>query len=447
MNKKKLFLILLIFFSIDLLAISFFVFRYIKDRSDTEKKENDRGQTESSKLAVPIPSGLIGPEDFIYKGAFRLPQEALSEARSWSWGGSAATYYPKGDPSGESDSYPGSIFATGNDIYQYIAEFSIPVPIISEAKDVSELNTAQMLQDFTDIRGNMFGELELPRVGLEYLPKQGSQDSDKLYYTWGQHLQEYDEGVSHGWFDLDLSQPNVQGPWSVSERIKYEITDYIFTIPDNWADEYLNGMKLATGRFRDGGQGAQGPSIIAYAPWLDDSLPEESSELSNTPLLLYSSVYEDPGAEYALENYHHSDMWSGGAWITTSDKSAVIIAGIKGKGDCWYGYQDGTVWPEEGPFPDEGVGERGWWSDDFASQILFYDTADLAKVANGEMESYEPQPYAVMEFDEVFFNIPEDELWFLGAASYDRENNILYIFEYRGDSENDGPIVHVWKIG
>jgi hypothetical protein len=446
MDKKKLFLILLIFLIIDFLVAVFVIFLFIRNRNEAEKIVNDRGQTESSKQATPIPSGLIGPDDFTYKGAFRLEQEALSEARSWSWGGSASTYYPKGDSSGETDDYPGSIFATGNDIYQYVAEFSIPVPIISESKDVSELNTAQMLQDFTDIRGSMFGELELPRVGLEYLSKQGSQGSDKLYFTWGQHLQEHDDGVSHGWFDLDLSEPNIQGPWSISERIKYETTDYIFTIPDNWADEYLDGMKLATGRFRDGGQGAQGPSIVAYAPWLDGSPPEDGSELSNTPLLLYSSVYSDPVGESVLENYHHSDMWSGGAWITTLDKTAVIIAGIKGKGDCWYGYQDGTVWPEEGPYPDEGVGERGWWSDEFASQILLYNPADLAKVANGEIESYEPQPYAVMEFDEVFFNIPEDELWFLGTVSYDRESSILYIFEYRGDSENDGPIVHVWEI-
>lgn len=446
MPRKKLLLIILIFGVILVLVISSLLLIKVWTTDETLRDDDTTSEEQEKEETVPIPSDLFKPTDLGYKGAFRLPQEDISEAQSWSWGGSSATYYPKGDSGGENDGYPGSIFTTGNDIYQYVAEINIPVPIISEAKDLEELNTAEMLQDFVDIKGDMFGELEIPRVGLEYLPKQEGQTSDKLYFAWGQHMQELDAGASHGWFELDLSKPQVQGPWKIKDRIKYETTDYIFTIPDNWADEYINGMKLATGRFRDGGQGTQGPSIIAYAPWQDGNPPQENAELTNIPLLLYSSVYDNPEGEDALENYLHSDMWSGGAWITLGDKAVVLIAGIKGKGECWYGYSDGTVWPEEGPYPTEGSGERGWWSSDFVAEFLFYDPEDFTKVAQGEMETYEPQPYAVMEIDDYFYNVQEDEFRYLGGIGYDRERNFLYVFEYRGDKENDNPLVHVWYI-
>lgn len=392
-------------------------------------------------------SHLIWPDDLEYKGAFRLPDGDGSDERSWDWGGSAMAYFPEGDPDGPADGYPGSIFGTGHEQYQYISEFSIPVPVISSTKDLSELNTAGTLQDFQDIRNDLFGDLEIPRVGLEYLPPQGEQTIGKLYYCWGQHMQELDAGPSHGWFELDLSNPQRAGPWSIKNQIKYTTTDYIFSIPEEWADANTPGMHLATGRFRDGGQGAQGPSIIAYGPWNEGNPPAPGTALSNIPLLLYSSVYEDESGVRAMNDYHHSDEWSGGAWLTADDKTAVIFVGIKGQGNCWYGFYDGTVWPQEPPFPPEGPGERGWWSDSFMAQIIFYDPADLAAVARGEMESHEPQPYASLNIDDVLFHIPVNELRHLGAANFDREHGLLYLFEFRGDVEqNDRPLVHVWKV-
>ena len=54
----------------------------------------------------------------------------------------------------------------------------------------ADLNIAATLQPFTDIRGDLFGTLEMPRAGLAYLPAQGEQTTGKLYFTWGQHLEE-----------------------------------------------------------------------------------------------------------------------------------------------------------------------------------------------------------------------------------------------------------------
>jgi len=446
MKKNRLYLIFI--FSI---FIILFTSAALFDRcgsaavgTDTDKREEAIGETAKEATTAAAGGRLIRPQELDYLGAFRLP-EGFGEA-SWQWGGTAAAYYPEGDPEGPDDGYPGSIFATGHEWEQQVSEISIPVPVISESKDVNDLNTAATLQDFRDIRGDLFGYLEIPRVGLEYLPKQGEQITGKLYYCWGQHMQEGDSGPSHGWFGLNLSDPKRQGPWKIGGQIKYVTSDYIFAIEERWASINTPGKLLATGRFRDGGQGAQGPSLIAYGPWNEGNPPSPNSSLSNIPLLLYSSVYDDMEGFYSMENYHHSDEWSGGAWITSGEKTAVIFAGIKGLGNCWYGFYDGTIWPEEPPYPEEGPGERGWWSDDFTAQIIFYDPSDLARVARGEMEPYEPQPYAVLDIDGILYNILEHELRHLGAVSFDRESGIIYLFEFRGDYENEEPLVHAWKI-
>ena len=57
-------------------------------------------------------AGRITPEQFIYMGAFRLPDTEPYES-GWYWGGTAMTYYPYGDTSGTKDGYPGSIYGTG----------------------------------------------------------------------------------------------------------------------------------------------------------------------------------------------------------------------------------------------------------------------------------------------------------------------------------------------
>jgi hypothetical protein len=413
-----------------------------------ENAERQSQETTTARQRTAIPEQkLIQPAELVYQGAFRLPEASGTEGAGWEWGGTALAYYPDGDSAGANDKYPGSLFATAHEWYQNIGELSIPAPVNS--RNLGDLNTAEMLQGLTDIKGDMFGYLEIPRVGLAYLPKQGSQNSGKLYFAWGQHMQELDAGASHGWFNTDLSNPETAGPWRIKGEIKYTTTDYMFDIPKDFADKYLNGMMLATGRYRDGGQGTQGPSLIAIAPWKNGNPPAPESEIDSLPLLKYSSVYDDFGGVNAVKNYCHSDIWSGGAWLTKDDKAAVVFVGKKGKGACWYGYPDGIRVDTSGNADAEyveGEGQRGWWADRFVAEIMFYDPADFARVANGDIEPYEPQPYVVLEIQELMHNTPLHEIRDLGAVAFDRENGILYLFEFLGDAETERPLVHVWKL-
>jgi len=384
---------------------------------------------------------LVQPTDLDYVGAFRLPGDAPDEI-GWLWSGEALTYYPDGDPTGPDDGFPGSLFGTGHNWNQYVSEVSIPVPVISPGKNLDELNTATTLQPFQDIRGDLFDwPLEQPRAGLEYLPPQGDQDSGKLYFCWAPHLDEGASNPSHGWAGLDLANPQPAGLWRIGEYWNYVTTDYIFAIPQAWADTYTPGMGLATGRYRDGGQGSMGPSLLATGPWNEGNPPQPNGTLSVIPLLLYGNISQE-GAS-AMEGYAHSDHWTGGAWLTTGDRAAVIFAGTKGLGKTWYGCPDGTVWPEEPPYPPE-CPDRGWWSEQFAAQIIFYNPADLAAVVTGTMDSGDPQPYATLEIEEVLYNPDFVLLNHLGATAFDRERGLLYILEPLADEERS--LVHVWQI-
>ncbi|MDW7681968.1 MAG: hypothetical protein SCK70_15505, partial [bacterium] len=334
----------------------------------------------------------IQPDDLEYRGAFRLPEG--SGGSDWYYSGQAASYYPDGEAGGANDGYPGSIFAVGHDHQQYVSEISIPAPVISSTKNLTELSTATTLQPFGDITGAMFGYLELPVAGLAYLPAQGSQTTAKLHFCWGQHIQ-YQE-VSHGWCELNLDNPQTAGLWHFGNYNNYTSNDYLFEIPKEWAEIHVPGKYLASGRFWEGVWSGLGPALYAYAPWEDGNPPADGDTLKSIRRLLLYGV-DDPNIPEIITDetrkmYLHNvaDQWTGAYWLTAGSNSAVVFVGTKGLGNGWYGFSDGTVWPWEPPYPsipDPPHDQRGFWADSIRAQILFYDPEDLAGVVNGSKQS------------------------------------------------------------
>ncbi len=430
-------------------------------------------------FAAPPSGDLLGPDDFTYLGAFRLPG-GDDPPRTFAYGGNAMTFNPDN----------GTLFVMGHNRMPYgelpdgnqLAEISIPEPV--DSRNLDDLPYAAFRQDFQDVTAGYFTELEeIPKVGLQYLNHPAT--GPKIHIGWGQHLQP-DGIASHGWFSANLAEPNFQGTWFIGEQNLYSTNGYLFDISTNWADTYVHGRNLATGRMRDGGQGGMGPTLFAYRPWLEDgSPPAPGTHLPEMTLLLYENAYNTENIERAMNGYQHPDEWEGGAWLTTaSGKSAVLFAGTKSTGaKYWYGFihpdgpelpcvsphadftacrlADGTPCPPEdfAGCCDEDAGTcasgRGWWSTRFDAQFILYDPAQLAQVAAGTLESWQPQPYASLDLDEhLYLNPPEWDVTMLGwgdqrrnrigDASFDRASGRLYVLELYADGGK--PVVHVWQV-
>ena len=125
-------------------------------------------------------------------------------------------------------------------------------------------------------------------------------------------------------------------------------------------------------------------------------------------------------------------------------------------GESWYGFSNGVEYPisgdpaEEYPeVPDWPHDDRGWWSEDIHAQIIFFNPDDLAAVAHGQMDTWDPQPYAMLDFTDVLFNPGFDfengKRYLVGAVAFDRENSLLYIMERLAIFEGES-VVHVFEI-
>ncbi|MBM3145913.1 MAG: hypothetical protein FJ010_13290 [Chloroflexi bacterium] len=397
-----------------------------------------------------LSGAVIQPEDLVYLGAFRLPDDP-----GWEYSGQGLTYYPAGDPAGPDEGFPGSLFGVGHDHTLLVSEISIPAPVISENLD--DLNFAETLQPFADITGGAITEeLALPLLGLAY-----EQTSDKLHFAWGQHIQDFE--ISHGWASLDLSNPQTAGTWLFDGYSNYTTNDYIFEIPRQWADVYSPGQYLATGRAREGPWSGNGPALFAYGPWNDGDPPAPGATLTSiTPLLRYG--VQQPGESVivtdesmAVNGRLDADHWGGAAWLTAGEKSAVIFVGTKALGSAWYGFANGVVWDydcaDQNPpacpdLPEWPFDNRGFWAEDYQAQIIFYDPADLAAVARGELETWAPQPYATLVLDDYLFdpelNHAEYKRDLVGAAAFDRERELLFIVERLADEYKS--VIHMFRL-
>ena len=456
-------------------------------RSPTATSSATASPTRTPTATATVSSSLVQPADLVYLGAFRLPDDG-DRPFTFAYGGNAMTFRPNGDPAGPADGFPGSLFIIGHDRLPYgelpdgsqVAEVNIPAPVNS--RNVNDLPVAAFLQGFHDVAAGHFTRMEeIVRIGMAYLDHPAT--GPKIHLAWGQHLELDPPAATHAWFSPNLAAPDFQGEWFIGDQSFYAVNDYLFDIPAAWADAHAQGRYLATGRFRDGGWSGMGPALFAYRPWQSDgSPPPAGARLGETILLRYESSLSTENIERCLDGYQHPDEWAGGAWLTTgSGKSAVLLVGAKSTGTkYWYGYVNplGPEYPcvdqevvgqfpvcrlaDGAPCPAEDLIEcaghndsRGWWSTRWDAQFLFYDPADLARVAAGEIAPWEPQPYARLNVDDSLFHNPAGvELEMLGAGvqrryrigsvAYDRGNGRFYVLELYADGVK--PVVHVWRV-
>jgi hypothetical protein len=214
----------------------------------------------------------LSPEGLVYQGAFTCPA-----GDEWTYSGHTLAYYPRGDPGGPVDGYPGSLYVAGHTDQDLEGEISIPQPMMSRSFD--DLPHASVLQPLADITGGCkdnctYAEECIYREvdGLEYLP-----NVDKV--AWNLRDWYNTAGVdqdSLGWSALDMT--GAQGVWHIggrpSEGDVYHNAkrcNCLFTAPQPFADQYLGGRWLIAGNLREAGAlgGSQGPTLYALSPWQD----------------------------------------------------------------------------------------------------------------------------------------------------------------------------------
>jgi hypothetical protein len=441
------------------------------------------GQEREAVILEPgvIPTNALAPQDFEYAGAFRLPDE-------FAWGALGMDYYPAGDGGA------GSLFVTGfqglldgnyEPCYEgsrgcnaYFGEVSLPAAV--QAENWEELPTASFLQEMKIFDGGLVqtvNEAYSFVSDIAYVPRRGSQGGDKLYGSLNEWYPEGsfgDDSFPTIWFS-NLDGSDARGVFHVGPEEPpfhgIKMGSYLFSVPQAFADEYLGGRTLVTGRSRgtappgspglDGegaiAGGSQGPTLIAFRPWDSDN---PGGNLDALPMLYYRVKYPgcagpDIGVGGSATNcdfpgFSMCDDWTGAAFIQSGDKAAVAIAGLKGTTNCYY-CGDPVDDSECGVEPLPGECDivcnesRGYHCGPFRRQILLYDTQTLGQAAMGVIDPWSILPYAEWEPEELFLSSPC--CYNMGGMAYDPAGGRLFITERGlGEGEMNAAVVHVWNV-
>lgn len=382
-------------------------------------------------------------DDLTYLGSFRLPSEGGGDSR-FGFGGSAMALNPDGDANGANDGFPGSLYISGHEHDQLVAEVNIPVPKDQRDVGVGALNSAAYLQQFGDITEGMAASTD---EGNGYRVDGLAYFDGNIYWTARTYYNvDTSSDPSHGVSDLDLSNPNARGLWRLEDFHSSMTSGYIFPVPSYFADAYLDGKRLITGLFTQQGVSAtsQGPAFFAYAPWQDavnGVMPAMGAVLDAVGLVYYPYAlppYSGPIVPEPISNfpdYQVPDRWDAAAWLSTDSVHGVVVVGRRSMGETYYG--DAR--------PDDCDIYKGYHGDPYEPRMAFYDPADLASAAEGDVDPWDVLPYLEWDPSEYIVETCDGELT---GAVYDEENRLFYVLQVGGDTVGGEPqpLIYVWRV-
>ncbi len=397
----------------------------------------------STTTVTIVPSERLQPSDLNYQGAFRLPPEC-------NWGSRGLSYYPAGNGGA------GSLLVTGFDQNPpEFAQVSIPEP--STAADWMDLPEATMLTPMTNFDGGLVASYDSQYEsfsehtvvsGIAYVPQRGSQTSDKIYGSIDFWYGVIDQSHPTIWFS-EIDGSNARGlyhvgPWVLPYHGN-KAGDYLFSLPQWYADMYLGGRTLVTGKTRGAFNGSQGPTLFAFRPW-DSENP--SGDLDAVTMLWYNIYYPDCAgpnvgnkANCDYPDFTMCDKWEGGGFVESGEKRAILLLGIKGLGDNTYG----TPPPPASACEDS----QGYHCDPFERQVIFYDVDELAEVVQGTRDPWTVIPYQIWRPEEFYLRDAEGQTCGeVGGMFSDFEGHRVFMIEkgFGGHTNENSAIVHVWSV-
>lgn len=394
----------------------------IEDWHGEGSSDDDSNNTNSTNLQ---------PGDLTYQGAFRLPSD-------FDWGARGMALYTQGGTN--------YLLVTGPDPDKaYFGRVTIPSP--AKANSWNSLGQeANLVSGLTDFGASIVNSVDTETAlvsGIEYVSQQGSQTSGKLYGSIDNWYGVNEESHPTIWFS-NINGSNPQGPFQLGSASDYDYHgnksgDYLFTVPDWYANQYLGGRTLMTGKSRGAFHGSQGPSLIAFDP---ATLDNPSGNLDALSVLWYRINTECAAPNVTnksvcdFPNFTFCDKWEGGSFVENGNKRAILIYGVKGLGDNNYGIPPASSCEES----------RGYYCDPLERQVLFYDVDQIGEIAQGERDPWTVTPYKTWRPSDFFLGDSNGHTCGqAGDMTFDSENNRLYIIE-KGCGDNNSAAVHVYNV-
>jgi hypothetical protein len=219
-----------------------------------------------------------------------------------------------------------------------------------------------------------------------------------------------------------------------------------------YADEYLGGRTLVTGRARGTPTepyepvttrgGSQGPTLFAFHAADSDS---PTGNLDAVPILYYHVAF--PGCagpnvgdpeECDYPHYTMCDDWTGGDFVDNGERRAIMLLGYKGLGENCY---------DEPPVEcnDPCSDDHGYHCHPYERQVIFYDVYELGESALGNQNPWVVVPYEFWRPEE--FYLQDNPCYHAGGVTFDEDGRRLFMVE-RGLGEGDmnAIVVHVWSL-
>jgi hypothetical protein len=226
---------------------------------------------------------------------------------------------------------------------------------------------------------------------------------------------------------------------------------YLFTVPAWYADRYLGGRILVTGRSRgtplDAAEpvttrgGSQGPTLFAFRAWESD---DPAGHLDALAMLYYRVSFPgcagpnvgDP-ADCDYPGFTMCDEWTGGAFVENEDRRAILLLGYKGLGTNCY---------DEPPVNcnDPCSDAHGYHCHPYERQVIFYDVHALARSARGEQDPWTVRPYTIWRPAE--FYLGPTPCGNVGGMAFDPQNRRLFMVDRGLDADTNATVVHVWPL-
>lgn len=371
---------------------------------------------QQSAAADPTTAHRVQPSDFVYLGAFRLP-EGDRVGCDYGTGAHCLTYgglFGLG-PNGA------TLYVRGHAWVGGVAEVSIP-PTLTLA------STATVLQDVHDVADGVEvdpGEVngQGPFAGLVY--------NNRLIVSGSTY---YDadgtQTLTHGVSGLDLSQPHDFNGWyrfdpalAANPR---SIGGYLTTVPPEWR-ALLGGPALAGNCCLSIiSNSSAGPAVTVFDP---DTIGV-TAVLTGTTLLYYTLAHPlEP--ENTQNVYFNLATKMGGVAFPAGTRSVLFI-GRQGTGPYCYGIGG------DGECFDPCDSSKGTHAYPYRHQVWAYDANDLLAVKIGAKQPWEIRPYAIWALTDMEPGTCAQ----ISGAVYDPTASRLYVAAGYGDQ----PVIHVYTL-